>query len=401
MEILFITPHVPYPPHGGSPRRMYNILRGLSRQGHTLYLLAGRRGGDEKLEEGPIADIVQEAAGYDFGSTRWMRWIRGIVSPRPYPASRFATDSYRVAVEDFLNRRTPDVVFVNFSFMAPAAAAHADDKMKVVLDQHEDEVQHWRGYLENGRIHERLFALVTLAKLRPFERRVFDEVDAAGTVSETEARNIRGRTQTDTPIWTVPNGVDTGDFPAMGETTGPSKNIVFVGGMGVKRNADAVRWFADEVFPAIREDDPDARFFVVGSDPLPEVRALDELDGVTVTGTVPDVRPYYERANVVVIPQRFGAGTKLKALEAMAVRRPVVTTSNGVEGIRVEPRTHVRLADTADSFAREVVEVLDNPAEAMEMADRARNLVAEEYAWSRIVDDLEEKLRNLVAAAKT
>lgn len=392
IDLLFATPQLPHPPHGGAAKRIRNILEGLHERGYRIHLVAGAEDNDRKAA-GVLKEFCEELHLFREAPIDEWRWLRSLLTTRPYPAGQFSTPEYRATVQEVCETEEIDIAWVNFIFMLEPFDAH--DSFPIALDQHEVQHDVWADYLSSGGLLEKAFALQNLVKLRRWEPRYLSAANAIASVSPEERETTMDRLADGIDVWTVPNGVDVDAFEPLSPPE-QAFEIIFVGGMGVKRNADAVRWFVQEIFPRIREIKPKAHFSIVGSDPLPEVRALEEYPGVTVTGTVPDVRPYYKDADVVVIPQRFGAGTKLKALEAMAVGRPVVTTSNGVQGIDVEHETHVRIADAPEAFARNVVELLDDPVRGRELAKRARVMVVERYAWSSIVDDLGRKLRSLV-----
>ena len=128
-------------------------------------------------------------------------------------------------------------------------------------------------------------------------------------------------------LWTVPNGIDAEYYDAMlARQRVASNTIILCGSLSVFRNRLAASWFARAVFPLVRKETPNAEFWIVGSDPSREILDLEKIPGVYVTGTVEDARPYYARSAVAVAPYRFGEGTKLKVLEAMASRTPLVST---------------------------------------------------------------------------
>jgi glycosyltransferase involved in cell wall biosynthesis len=135
----------------------------------------------------------------------------------------------------------------------------------------------------------------------------------------------------------------------------------------------------------------------VGSDPPAEVKQLADIPGIHVTGTVEDVRPYYCRAAVSVAPYRYGEGTKLKVLEAMACGVPVVTTRIGCQGINVQDGEDICVVETAEAFAEGVIGLLRNEEKRRAIGGRARQVIEQEYAWTTIMDDLEPKLVELVA----
>jgi glycosyltransferase involved in cell wall biosynthesis len=149
--------------------------------------------------------------------------------------------------------------------------------------------------------------------------------------------------------------------------------------MDYRPNAEAASWFAREVLPSVRQSVPDAAFYIVGSDPLPEVRKLERLPGVTVTGRVPDIRPYLAHASVAVAPLRIGRGVQNKVLEAMAMAVPVVATPEAIEGL--EMNGEVLVASDAREFTDRIVSLLRS-AKRKEIGNRARAKVVSDYGWT-------------------
>jgi glycosyltransferase involved in cell wall biosynthesis len=157
--------------------------------------------------------------------------------------------------------------------------------------------------------------------------------------------------------------------------------------MGYEPNDDAAQYFCRDILPVIRRTVPAVELWIVGRDPSSAVRALAS-DTVHVTGRVDDVVPYYQRSAVAIVPLRAGGGTRLKILEAMALGRPVVTTSIGCEGLDVRDNDHVVTADTAESFAARTVQLLNSAELRQAIAARARELVVTQYDWDAIAGQL-------------
>jgi glycosyltransferase involved in cell wall biosynthesis len=153
---------------------------------------------------------------------------------------------------------------------------------------------------------------------------------------------------------------------------------------------DAVQWFASSIFPALRERYADLRFYIVGARPTPAVQALAQQAGVTVTGTVPDVRPYIAHAQVAVAPLRVARGIQNKVLEAMAMATPVVVTPQALEGIDAEPGTELVLAEDEDDFVEAVSALLTVPEHGIGKAARAR--VERQYSWPSNLACIGERL---------
>jgi glycosyltransferase involved in cell wall biosynthesis len=186
----------------------------------------------------------------------------------------------------------------------------------------------------------------------------------------------------------VPNGVDT-DFFRRDSHAAPDADtpyVLFTGTLDFRPNIDAVSWFAHQVLPLIRAELPDLRFVVVGRSPTPAVRALDRLPGVAIVGEVSDVRPWFNRCAVYVVPMRIGGGVRLKVLEALAMELPVVATHMGAEGVEgLHSGIQALLADKPAEFAAEVCRVLRDRALAQRLGTAGRALVVERYDWRAIV----------------
>jgi glycosyltransferase involved in cell wall biosynthesis len=183
----------------------------------------------------------------------------------------------------------------------------------------------------------------------------------------------------------VPTGVDTDFFRPRKEVEREPNNLVFTGSMDWLPNEDAIQYFIKEIMPLIRQSVPGVVLTVVGRNPYQSLVDLSKRDSsVVVTGRVEDVRPYMERASVYVVPIRIGGGTRLKIYEAMAMEKPIVSTTVGAEGLPVKDCEELLLADEPSSFAEAVVRVLQQEAFATELGNRAARVVRERFGWDKV-----------------
>jgi glycosyltransferase involved in cell wall biosynthesis len=152
-------------------------------------------------------------------------------------------------------------------------------------------------------------------------------------------------------------------------------------------NIEGVHWFATEILPRIRREMPEVRFTIVGRNPAPSIWHLAQPEeGVEVTGTVPDVRPYLIEGDVMVVPLKSGGGTRIKILEAMAAGIPIISTTVGAEGLGLTPGKEIVIADDPADFAREALQLLSGPRIASELAKRARERVISLNDWSSVTN---------------
>ncbi len=398
MRILFLSPHLAWPLYGGNMVRIYNLMRELARRGHELKFVAGYDG--PPLEEDhPIRKLCSEVRFYRppvsaRRASPILSAFASVLSPLPYTAAKFSGPEVPGIIREMLKAERFDLIFANFAFMANLIPADLACNVPVVLDEHESEGLLWRQYLREGGIGRRAFALLNLAKMGRFQTAVLSRIAALMSASEREADFARSFLPPRVKLWVVPNGVDTYFFTPAPAVTDPA--LVLCAGFSVYRNCEAAIWFVRQILPEVRKSIPEAQFWIVGSNPPPEVRRLGEIPGIHVTGTVEDIRPYYCRAAVSVAPYRYGEGTKLKVLEAMACGVPVVSTAVGCQGIKARNGEHLLVADAPGKFAQHIVDLLQNPSRRADIGARGRALIEEKYAWRGIVDDLEPNLLDLL-----
>jgi glycosyltransferase involved in cell wall biosynthesis len=222
-------------------------------------------------------------------------------------------------------------------------------------------------------------------RMLEYERRVCGEVDHVIAVSDIDARLMRDMYRI-SRVSAVPTGVDTDYFTPPKTTAAASRkwDLVFIGSMDYIPNIEGVRYFVREILPLIRGARPGTTLAVVGRKPPEEIAAMAGDPGITITGTVADIRPYLWDSAVSVVPLLSGGGTRLKIYESMAACLPVVSTTVGAEGLAIHPPHDIRLADTPDRFAAECVALLNSPADREAVACAGRRLAVESFSWDQV-----------------
>jgi polysaccharide biosynthesis protein PslH len=316
--------------------------------------------------------------------------VRGLLGPTPVTVLNCTTPEIAAALEK-LGRETAfdsiqmeGVHLVRYVPVLRGFAGHPP----IVCDWHNIESELMWRYAENvASLPRRWYAQRTAALIERAEAELLRAADAHTVVSAREVAKLRAAVPK-ADLHVVENGVDTAYFSGCASEAGVARNrIVFVASMDYHANVDAAVYFAREIWPALRERvDVKYRFTIVGRSPTPEVLALRDLPGIEVTGTVPDVRPYYREAAAVVVPLRVGGGTRLKILEAMAAGIPVVSTTLGAEGLEVDPGRDLLTADTPAAMVEAIASLRDQPAQWRRLSDAGRAVAARTYDW-RIVGD--------------
>jgi glycosyltransferase involved in cell wall biosynthesis len=219
---------------------------------------------------------------------------------------------------------------------------------------------------------------VNLRRWRALQRRIASSVGAVSVCSDLDRQRIQA-----TNAVVIPNGYPPPDRPVGRTEVGEPPTLVLPALFRYRPNVDAARFLVQEIFPHIRARLPQARVRLVG-DYDNRIADLTRTEGVTLTGFVPDITAELARADVIVVPVRFGGGTRVKILEAFAHRIPVVSTSVGCEGIDVEDRKHLLVADEPDAIARASAELLEDGSLRAQLAAAAHDLYWRRYRWDVI-----------------
>lgn len=396
MKILMLSPTFPWPLNIGDKIRIYHMLKELSRcHDITLISLVHREEEMAKKEE-TVRKHCSELHVIQACKSRRRAAIGAVFSFQPYRVVKFSSPHLRRLMNQVLRMESFDIVWIHFLNMAAYLTPALSQRALTVLDQHNADELMWESYAGEGNWAVRAFARQNLWKLRRFQQKVFKQVNVVLSVSEQEAEFMRGRTPPSCQVWALPNGVDIEYFHPSSSSEQKGNVILFCGSMDIMMNVDAVLRFTREIFPLVRREIPNAEFWIVGRNPDPKVTGLEKYEGVKVTGTVDDVRLYYERAKVATASFRYGAGTKLKILEAMAMEVPVVSTRIGCQGIEAVHEHHLFVEDENHHFAQRVIKLLQDEGLRQTVGLAGRQLVEEKYSWKSIITSVMRRWKELI-----
>jgi sugar transferase (PEP-CTERM/EpsH1 system associated) len=394
--LLFLVHRIPYPPNKGDKIRSFHFLKHLS-QIYRVHLGAFV----DDPADWSVADEVRrycvDACLVPLSPFRArVRSLRGFATGAPLSVPYFG--SRRLG--DWVGRvlRQPDVQRV-LAFSSPMAqyviGKTTRTGVRSVLDFVDVDSDKWHQYAEKKSWPvSSVYAREARALLR-YERGAAAAFDASVFVSRAEADLFRQLAPEEAEKVThVENGVDTDyfspdrDYPDPYDRGGPV--LVFTGAMDYWANVDAVRWFATEVMPLLRERVSDVRFFIVGSRPTEEVVRLGREPGVVVTGAVDDVRPYLAHAQGAVAPLRIARGIQNKVLEAMAMATPVIASPQALDGLELESEYPLIAGEPSDW-----VDLTRNILRSTSGEDTTRTLlrwIHRRYDWHEAISALRRVL---------
>ncbi len=390
MNILVLTPYIPYPPNFGGSVRIFHLIRQLHRLGHAVDLLSfqeERSSGDPRGLE-PVCRTITLIRRRVSGKRGCQ--LASLVSARSFQWLFHRSAALQQALDRLVREQGTDLILVEFSQMAgyrfPAG-------VPVVLDEHNVEFDLLaRMATREGSLPRRLYNRIEAAK---FRREELSACRAAALTLVTSPRDGEVLQQHLPGLRTavITNGVDCDSFARPAGPRQPDA-AVFVGATHYFPNEDGVLFFLREIAARVRQLRPAFRFAVVGGRPPPSLTS-QRADWLDVTGYVDDVRPFLWNASVFVVPLRMGGGTRFKIVEAFAAGVPVVSTRLGAEGLPVEDGRELLLADEPDAFADAVARVLADPVLGARLAQNGLAFVRRYFDWAVIGDRLDAALSNV------
>lgn len=398
MDVLFLAHRIPYPPNKGDKIRSWHILKHIAERAR-VHLGCFIDDPDDMQHQEFLRSVVGGECCFvpirPFAGK--VRGLTGLLNGESITASYYPRQPLAQWAEDVAARHNVSRVFLYSSAMFPFATRLIGSGRRVVMDFVDMDSDKWRQYAESKRWPVSLLYKREAVKVLGLERLAAYRSDVSLFVTDAEVagfKAVAGSAAHD--VRALFNGVDhekfspEADFKPLALPGAP--NLVFTGAMDYWANVDSVTWFADEVFPLIRQKLPQAHFTIVGARPTVEVKLLGKRPGITVTGTVDDVRPYIAAADVAVAPLRIARGVQNKVLEAMAMARAVVTTPAAAQGIAATPGKEFLVARDAPQMAEDVAALARDPQRAAAIGQAARALVLDRYDWSRSLSLLDDVL---------
>lgn len=382
MRVLFLSHRFPYPPTFGSRVRAFNTIIRLTRQGHEVTVIAPARSSTEAREAAGIAEHCHAYQALEVG--RYAQLVKAAITlPTPIAASEayFHSTQMQREVARLLAARSVDAVVAHCSSIGHVAAQA--DGLPKLLDFCDVDSRKWLDYAAFKPWPLALAYRWESLRLARAERRLAARYGRVTVATRGELQALKEVGVTANADWFA-NGVDTTFFaPAAGAYD--SKCITFVGRMDYFPNEQCMVDFCADVWPRLQARGPRLRLQIVGAAPTAAVRRLGELPGVTVTGSVPDVRPYVQGSALTIAPLKIARGTQNKILESMAMGVPVICSPIAAAGVDAEPGEHLRVARSADEWIDQVLAVCGDARLRNRLAEAGRARVQSHHTWGQVM----------------
>ena len=406
MKILYLAHRIPYPPNKGDKIRSFNEIKYLAGN-HTIDLICLADDPNDLQHQKALQKYCRKVFVQPI-NTGWSK-VRGITEfclGKTISVAYFYRHPVQKIFDQWLETEDYDAVICFSSPMAEyifkskllktAGKGGVSKRPKLIMDFCDVDSDKWLQYAQKEAFPLKQVYQAENFRLQAYETQVYKTFDASTVASQKEKELFLQVCPAAENMVVLPNGVDTEYFSP--QSTQPAEQLtdesalVFTGAMDYHANVDGVCWFCEHIFPAVRKQYENARFYIVGRNPAPAVEKLGTLPGVHVIGNVADIRPWYQKAAVFVVPMRLGRGVQNKVLEAMAMGRPIVSTSKANDGIGALDGEHLIIADSADNFARAVTGLLQDHNRQKILGVNARNFVLAENTWEEHMARLENLL---------
>lgn len=379
MNILFLSRWYPFPPNNGSKLRVFHLLRALARQ-HTVTLLSFREAQEAVDTDAPeirsLCHEIHTVSWPKFNPTSGTS-VAGLFNPKPRSVLDSHSPEMAAKIQQLIAANPFDLIIA--SQVGTAGYGRYFQNIPALFEEVEMGIYHEQLAQANS-FKSRLRYRLTLAKQRNYLRELLQYFDTCTVVSEPERALVQTAVPGNKSVEIIPNCMNLADYDQVHVEKRPN-SLIFTGSFTYHVNHQAMQWYVREVNPLVQAQIPDVQLSITGDHanlPLPPAT------NVTRTGFVDDIRSWIASSCVSLAPIFMGGGTRLKILEAMALRTPVVATSKGAEGLDVEHGKHLLLADTPEAFAEAVVSLLRDPNLYKQIADNGYQLIANKYDWPSV-----------------
>lgn len=394
MKILYLCHRFPFPPKRGGKIRPFNMIRHLTALGHRVTVCSLARSDEEAVEGAGIEPYCERfEVGIVRNSVQTLRMAARLPLTTPSSMGYFYCPELARKIDHLLKTEKWDLIFVHCSSVAQYVERVTD--VPKILDFGDMDSQKWLEYANHKSFPLSLGYRLEGNKMLVAEKRLSRKFDLCTATTRAEWETLEGYGTAAATDW-FPNGVDS-DFFCPDEAAYDADTISFVGRMDYYPNQECMFDFCATVWPVLKSRRAGMKLLIVGADPSPAVRKLGELPGVTVTGSVPDVRPFVRSSALMVAPLNIARGTQNKILEAMAMGVPVVTSRTAAGGVDAENEKQFLVADTPNDYADLILRVVENADERARLAHDGRARMLSHHAWPKSMKRLDAIIERCTA----
>lgn len=393
MRILYICHRFPFPPARGGKIRPFNTIKHLGRSHEVTVASIARSSAEVQQGQGLAAFCHRYEVALVKPPIQALRMLSRLPTLTPSSMGFFYSSRIARKIEELLRGARYDLIFVHCSSVAQYVSGL--EGIPKILDFGDMDSQKWLDYARFKPFPLSLGYRLEGMKLRREEKRLARCFDLCTATTRAEWATLNGyRSPADTD-W-FPNGVDA-EYFSPSEAPYDANTISFVGRMDYYPNQECMFDFCANVLPLLQQRRSQLNLKIIGADPAPSVRRLGAIPGVTVTGSVPDVRPHVRQSALMVAPLNIARGTQNKILEAMAMGVPVVTSPLAAAGVDAVSGEHLLVARTPAEYAQAILQLLDGPMDRKRLAGAGRQRILTHHRWETSMRKLDTIIERCLA----
>ncbi|MGZ0655017.1 glycosyltransferase family 4 protein [Coraliomargarita sp. W4R72] len=394
---FLFMPYIPFPVDRGTYQRVYHLFVELAKS-YDVDLACLQE--DPERDMQPFVPLTQRRLAIPFKNAPWQKLFPDrLLNPLPTTVEHWQVDGVSEALREFVAGQNYDrVIFIDL-VLWPYIKELFPEHPNLVMDRSRVD---WLFQTEELNtlpltLRERLLRKENLRKIAKLEREAYAAVSGMIVCGWDDRDFLQKKLGESEKVFVLANGFNEVFFDA---NEHPRKltevpTFLFCGALDYSPNVDAINWFADEIWPLIHQVMPEIIWRIIGKSPDARSEAWGKLEGVDLVGEVPDVRPYYQSSWAQVVPLRIGGGTRLKIVESLGMRCPVVSTTLGAQGLDLPPEETILLADEPQSFADALIRVLRDSDLRQHLEVNGLKVVQENYRWEQLGQKLTTYMKSI------
>lgn len=396
MNILFVLPRIPYPLDMGGKIRTFNLIKQALSAGNKIIALSFIYTESDRKSACEMEKMGIRVIGIDsVDKIGLLTVIKSLFTNLPLTVAKYQKHSMAKAIRELINQNNIDIV--HFDHIHLGQYSNICNGVPFIIDEHNIESLIIKRLSENeNNFLKKIIFENQFVKMQNLEKNKCKQANRVFTVSNEDKARLEiivgGKLKTEV----IPNGVDIEHFTA-DSALAEEDTVSFVGALDWLPNELAVRYFIKEILPLIWQEKPQTKFYVIGKKASSKIQQFAKDDPrVIFTGSTEDTRPYVVKSKVFVVPIQIGGGTRIKILEAMALKKAIVSTSVGAEGLNATDGKHLIIADKPEDFAKQVLLLLNNASFRAQIGEEARQFVEERYEWRIIGEKLNKVYQEII-----
>lgn len=402
-RLLIVLPYVPYPLRRGTYQRVFHLAEQLG-QAFEVDLFCLSSEAEDNAQQPVFDKFCQRLHFAPFSHPAWPRLFPDrLLDPLPTTVQHWKNGACLEALRKFAQGQTYAAVHFCDLVLWPYIHAIFPEHPCRILDRSRVD---WLFQTEELNtlplsFKERLLRRENLWKIARLERSCYRAVAQEIVCGWDDKAFLKQHLGQDDKIFVLANGYNEHYFDAAAwpRQLTHTPSAMFCGALDYTPNVDGLRWYFSDIHQQILDACPAFTLHLVGKSPTAEVKTWAGLKGVELVGEVPDVRPFYQKSWLQIVPLRIGGGTRLKIVESLGVRCPVVSTTLGAQGLQLEHEHDLLLADDAGAFARETLRLLNDQPLRQKLEIQGLAKVAKSYTWPILAQGLTEKYRKLMQSS--